>query len=147
MKFVYSDGGRKQAGYKGVASDCVVRAIAIVTNQSYQQVYDAINILSKSERITKNRLLKLKSKSSSRNGVYKSTYYKYLKSIGYEWVSTMYIGSGCKVHLKSSELPSGRLIVKCSKHLTSVIDGVIYDTYDPSRNETRCVYGYWGKNN
>ena len=24
-------------------------------------------------------------------------------------------------------------------------DGVINDIYDPSRNETRCVYGYWKK--
>ena len=40
---------------------------------------------------------------------------------------------------------NGRLIVKVSKHLTSVIDGVINDTYDPSRNATRCVYGYYIK--
>ena len=22
-------------------------------------------------------------------------------------------------------------------------DGVVHDTYDPSRDGTRCVYGYW----
>jgi len=32
-----------------------------------------------------------------------------------------------------------------SRHLTTVIDGVIYDTYDPSREGTRCVYGYYSK--
>jgi hypothetical protein len=26
-----------------------------------------------------------------------------------------------------------------------VIDGVIHDTFDPSRGGTRCVYGYWIK--
>jgi hypothetical protein len=53
----------------------------------------------------------------------------------------MQIGSGCTVHL----LPSGKLVVSVSKHLTAVIDGVIHDTHDCSRAETRCVYGYWNK--
>jgi hypothetical protein len=57
----------------------------------------------------------------------------------------MNIGRGCRVHLKTDELPAGRLIVPCSKHTTAVIDGVIHDTYDPSRHETRCVYGYFIK--
>jgi len=55
----------------------------------------------------------------------------------------MFIGSGCRVHLRSKELPMGTLIVSVSKHLTTVIDGVINDTHDCSRDGTRCVYGYW----
>jgi hypothetical protein len=55
----------------------------------------------------------------------------------------MQIGSGCTVHLKANELPAGRLVVSVSKHLTAVVDGVIHDTHDCSRGETRCVYGYW----
>jgi hypothetical protein len=55
----------------------------------------------------------------------------------------MQIGSGCKVHLRDGELPTGRLVVFVSKHYTAVIDGVIHDTYDPSRAGTRCVYGYF----
>lgn len=55
----------------------------------------------------------------------------------------MQIGSGCQVHLREDELPSGRLIVKVSKHLTAVINGVIHNSHDPSRDGTRCVYGYW----
>ena len=42
------------------------------------------------------------------------------------------------MHLKAAELPAGRLIVRCSKHTTAVIDGIIHDT-----NGTRCVYGYF----
>lgn len=57
----------------------------------------------------------------------------------------MSIGTGCKVHLTSNELPAGRLIVKVSKHLTAVINGVVHDTHDPSREGTRCVYGYYIK--
>lgn len=64
---------------------------------------------------------------------------------GWVWTPTMFIGSGCKVHLRGDELPAGRLIVSVSKHLVAVIDGVIHDTYDCSRNGTRCVYGYYRK--
>jgi hypothetical protein len=56
----------------------------------------------------------------------------------------MKIGTGCKVHLKDGEIPSyGRLVLSLSKHYSCVIDGVIHDTHDPSRDGDRCVYGYW----
>ena len=55
----------------------------------------------------------------------------------------MTMGSGCTVHMKKDELPDGDLIVSLSRHITCVKDGTIYDTYDPSRDGTRCVYGYW----
>jgi hypothetical protein len=40
MDFIYNDGGRVATGYKGRASDCVVRAIAIATQKPYQEVYE-----------------------------------------------------------------------------------------------------------
>jgi len=55
----------------------------------------------------------------------------------------MKIGSGYKVHLAEGELPMGRLVVHVSKHSVAVIDGVLHDTHDPTRGESRCVYGYW----
>jgi hypothetical protein len=139
MEFVYSDGGRELAGLKGNAGDCVTRAIAIATQKPYQEVYDAINGLSKVERPTKGK------KSSSRTGVFRKTYQKYLEENGWKWVPCMKIGEGCKVHLRKDELPSGRLIVSVSRHLTAVIDGIIYDNHDCSRNGNRCVYGYYMK--
>lgn len=84
-------------------------------------------------------------KSSARTGMPRVQYEKYLASIGWEWIPTMTVGSGCQVHLKAAELPAGRIIVKVSKHLCAVIDGVIHDTSDPSRGGTRCVYGYYRK--
>lgn len=141
MRFQYNDGGRKEAGYNGKASDCVVRAISIIVNMPYQKVYDDINLLAKDERITKRRV----TRSSSNSGVYKCTYTKYLEKLGFKWVPAMFVGKGCQVHLKENELPKGRLIVRLSKHLTSVIDGVIHDIYNPDREGTRCVYGYYIK--
>jgi hypothetical protein len=105
----------------------------------------------------------------------------YMAELGFEWVSCMgftmvdgaRVGTGCQVHLDENELPSGRLVVSLSRHMSAVIDGVIHDTYDPNdRGATiypnsfpmdqlpkaarrmtngngwiydpkRCVYGYW----
>lgn len=139
MNWIYDDGGRAAAGFKGETGDCVVRAIAIVTGQSYRELYDAINALAHTERVSKAR------RSSSRTGVRKPTTRRFMDSLGWAWVPTMQIGQGTKVHLRSGELPLGRLVVKVSKHVCAVIDGVIHDTHDPSRDGTRCVYGYWTK--
>ena len=84
-------------------------------------------------------------KSNSRSGVRRTTFRKYLEELGWKFVPTMTIGSGCKVHLRSDELPNGTIICSVSHHLTCVIDGVINDTYDCSREENRCVYGYFIK--
>jgi len=141
MKLNYNDGGRQAAGYKGQAGDCVVRAIAIATEKPYQEIYNAINEMGKAEHITK----KKRDKSTARDGVYKQTERRYLQSIGWKWTPTMFIGQGCKVHLRSDELPSGRIIAVVSRHTVAVIDGVINDLNDPSRGGTRCVYGYYQK--
>ena len=73
----------------------------------------------------------------------------------------MAIGSGCRTHLVTDELPAGRLIVRVSNHLTTVVDGIINDTWDCSwtwdypaidldENKIKiqgkkCVYGYFQK--
>lgn len=141
MKYIFDDGGRAAAGYKGQANDCVCRAISIATERPYQEVYDLINQYAKNERTGKRK----KGKSSAREGVYKQTIHKVMEHYGWRWTPTMLIGSGCKVHLKEDELPKGRLVVNVSKHCTAVIDGVLHDTYDCSRDGTRCVYGYYTK--
>ena len=141
MDFVFHDGGRATAGYKGKTGDCVTRSIAIATGKTYQQVYDALNQFAETERIGKRK----RKRSNSRTGVFRKTYQSYLESLGWQWTSTLSIGSGCQVHLRASELPPGPLIVKVSRHLTAVIDGVLYDTYDCSRAGTRCVYGYFSQ--
>ena len=141
MEFVFHDGGRAAAGYKGKTGDCVARSIAIATERTYQEVYDALNRFAQTERISKRK----RRRSSIRTGVFRQTYQAYLESFGWRWTSTMSIGSGCKIHLRPSELPRGPLIVKVSRHLTAVIDGVLYDTHDCSRGGTRCVYGYFSR--
>ena len=138
MKLKINDGGRAIAGYKGNTGDCVCRSIAIATEQDYKKVYDDLIAVKNSMHQTK----KIKG-SHPRTGVSRKVYDTYLKQLGWQWIPTMGIGTGCKFHLKKDELPNGNLIVRLSRHITAVINGVINDTYDPSRDGTRCVYGYY----
>jgi hypothetical protein len=137
MYWVLDDGGRKAAGFKGETGDCVVRAITIATQLPYKHVYDTINELAKLERPRK------KKRSNARTGVQKPTIKRFMESVGWIWTPTMFIGQGCRVHLRKDELPAGRLVVNVSKHMVAVIDGIVHDTHDPCREGTRCVYGYW----
>lgn len=169
MKFLEDDGGRAAAGYKGSAGDCVCRAVAIAAEMPYEEVYQRL-----ASGMGQQRAGKLgKRSASARNGVsVRRKWFKdYMDVLGFVWTPTMGIGTGCKVHLHDGELPMGRLIVSVSKHYTTVIDGVIHDTFDPQREmycshpinalqpmlahefthdgkfahsiSRRCVYGYW----
>jgi hypothetical protein len=146
IKFEYNDGGRSAAGFQATASDCVVRAVAIAGQYEYAYVYDALAHGNATERRTKHSQTR-SGRRSARSGI--STSRKWFKAWmathGWSWTPTMQIGQGCRVHLRADELPSGRLIVSVSRHLCAVIDGVVHDTHDPSRNGLRCVYGYWTK--
>lgn len=137
MKHVYHDGGRAEAGYKPYVNDCACRSIAIATGQPYKDAYDGLNQLAKKERLGKRK----KTRSSARNGVYMATLKKYMAAIGWQWVAYTKIGVGCTAHLVKDELPAGRLVASLSKHTTAIIDGVIYDTFDPQRDPLRQVYG------
>jgi hypothetical protein len=139
LPWVFNDGGRQAAGFKGLTNDCVVRSICIATQLPYTAVYEAMNEFAKGERQTK----RMRSRSSSRTGVHKKTSKAFMKELGWSWFPTMGIGTGTTVHLRDGELPLGRLVVAVSKHYTAVIDGVIHDTHDPSRDGTRAVYGYY----
>ena len=142
MLFKYSDGGRSKYFKAERVGDCVVRSICNATGKDYKEVYDEINELAKSERVGKRK----KGISNARNGVYKSTYKKYIEQVlGWKWHACSAIGVGCTMHLCEEELPWGTLILSLSKHNTCVKNKVLYDTYDCSREGTRCVYGYWSK--
>jgi hypothetical protein len=149
LPFIYDDGGRAQAGFKGKTNDCVVRAIAITASLPYSEVYAAIAKGVGSERNSKG--------ATARKGVHtRRKWFKDLMGVlGFTWVPTMQVGQGCTTHLAQGELPPGRLVVEVSKHTVAVIDGVIHDAFDPSRETQvinpdgsvriahRCVYGYW----
>lgn len=146
--FVQNDGGRAKAGYKGSTGDCVVRAIAIAAQLPYQKVYDTLFEMNK-EFAAKSRSRAAKrvrgDGGTPRNGSFYHTYHPLILSLGFDWVPTMRVGQGMTHHVRSDELPKGRLILRLSKHLAAFIDGALHDTYDCSREGNRGVYGYYIK--
>jgi len=170
MEYVRNDGGRSAADFKGTAGDCVCRAVAIASGQPYAEVYQRLADGMGSQRIGRRAA---KKSASARNGitVQRKWFKDYMRELGFKWVPTMTIGSGCKVHLSDGELPMGRLVVAVSRHYTAVINGVIHDTHNPQRDKSwsfepdhgqplkpnqgrnqngvwteiggRCVYGYF----
>jgi hypothetical protein len=142
VTWVYDDGGRAASGRRGGANDCVPRAIAIATGEPYGEVYDALFDLARALN-GRRRKANRRANVSPRSGVFRAAFEPYLLERGWTWTPTMSIGSGTTVHLRADELPSGRLVVSCSRHVVALIDGVIHDTHDPSREGTRAVYGYY----
>lgn len=159
--WVYNDGGRSTYFKGKKVGDCVARAVAIASGIDYKKVYDTFAEKQSKQRVTKKHLRyatynhtsaryswkdgKVRFAKTAQHGVaVKRKWFKdQMREWGFRWVPTMKIGSGCQVHLRADELPKGRLVVAVSKHYTCVIDGVVNDTYDCSRDGTRCVYGYW----
>jgi hypothetical protein len=139
--WVFNDGGRAAAGFTETG-DCVCRAIAIATEQPYQTFFENLSALGWFPGSEMKR---------GDDGLYRprpdnesQLTREYLAALGWTWTPTMRIGSGRKAHLRADELP-GRSYNSFSKHLVAVIDGVIHDNHDCSRDGTRCVYGYWRK--
>ena len=134
-KVIITDGGISKAGFRGEANDCVTRAVAIITERPYREVYQ--ELARYEQQVTGVR--------SARNGISKKAYKKYLADQGFTWTPTMQVGQGTTVHLRGDELPLGKLLVSVSRHMVAVIDGVVYDNHDSTRGGSRAVYGYWTK--
>jgi hypothetical protein len=139
LYWMYDDGGRADAGYKGGTGDCFVRAVAIATERPYREVYDLTNAIAKTEPRSKTR----RGQSNARLGVHRWTADRVCAQLGLEWTPTMKIGSGTTVHVRADELPAGRLVLSLSRHYAAFVDGLLHDTYDVSREGTRAVYGYY----
>lgn len=120
--------------------DCVIRAVAIAACLSYPEVEAAVMQHSQRERPRGDT-----KRSSGSVGIFtnRAWFKDYMRSLDFAWTATMGIGTGCTMHLCADELPPGRLVCMVSRHACAVIDGVLFDNHDCSRNGTRCVYGYW----
>lgn len=129
LAWVYDDGGRSKYFKAEKVGDCVTRSIAIATGRDYKEVYDELFAIAK---------------KSPRNGVKREAIRKYMRAHGFDWVACMSVGSGVTHHLRAGEIPmQGAIICSCSGHLVAVVDGVVHDTFDPTRDGVRAVYGYW----
>ena len=132
MEFKYDDGGRQDAGYRGPSrGDCVIRAIAIATGKPYKKVLAELYDRHKRHGIP----------FHPSQGTYPLAYGPYLKSLGFEFVKI----EG-KARFRRDNLPKRKiLIVSISRHLAAVMDGVLRDTWDSSKNGDALLIGYWTK--
>jgi hypothetical protein len=141
LPWAYDDGGRLRAGFPYAAGDCICRAVAIASGRPYREVYDELNDLAVT--FDDGRF----AGASASTGLPREIFRHYLTQAGWTWHPVMGIGTGCTMHLRAGEVPmTGRIIARVSQHLCAVIDGTIRDTSDPSRGGTRCVYGYFSRN-
>ncbi len=128
MEFIWHDGGRADCGYVGLTGDCVTRAIALATGRSYRDVYRQLGEITE---------------MSPRNGVATSVSSDYLKDLGWTYIP------GCGHCFLEQWLPKGPVIVHLTSqgwrrhgHFCTVIDHVVYDTWNPSDDEY-IIQGYW----
>lgn len=144
----YADGGRMAAGRKA-SGDCVTRAIATALGVDYLDVYNELLARQKDLHArVRSEKHKRATAGTPRTGVVRRVWREYLADAGWAWTPTMTIGSGTTVHLSLEDLhagllPAGPAIVRVSKHLTVVANGMVYDNHDPCRGGTRAVYGYF----
>ena len=147
MQHVFNDGGREAAGFKGHTGDCCIRAFAIATGKPYQEVYDLVNQLAKTER--PGSKCRRGRRSTARTGVFGATAHRLAYALAGAhlpggqpiWWPCCQIGLGAA---PISSLPTeGRLVVRFRRHYAAMIDGVIHDTFDPTYGRDRVVYGYW----
>ena len=133
MKWVKDTGGREKYYRKLTVGDCVVRAIAIANNMDYKVTYNIIKNYNNG--------------FSPRDGVNRKYYEAALKDMGWEYIPCCGRGHvGEYVRFNEKELPTDEIIIcKIDGHIAAVINGVLHDTYDCSRQGTRHVYGYWKK--
>ncbi len=149
--FKFDDGGRKNAGFTTTdQKDCVVRAISIATSIPYEAVHSDLlflqEVLAKTRKCKESEVLRQNPECiDPDHGVYRKVYEPYIKSLGLDWVSTKAFGGKFNVRFNKKDLPKGRLIVVLKEHLTTMINGVIRDTYDASEEGTKVVYGYFIK--
>lgn len=100
--------------------DCVIRSISLLTNRSWEDIYkELVHFSSKDGYMTDN----VEFVEDYLDDRYPRECH-YSKSVG-EF---------------AYEHPFGKYAVTMFNHITAIIDGVIYDTFDPSDRIMRCAW-------
>lgn len=135
MKFKYNDGGRASAGYKGTTGDCVCRAICILTKKPYKEVYTDLATRNQKEKPEPGARPNPKSAAA---GISTDRYWfkNYMSKLGFVKIPH----TGMQLN---EDLPMGRLFVVLDMHVTAVIDKVLYDINDCTKDGHRKVYALY----
>jgi cellobiose-specific phosphotransferase system component IIA len=138
LGFIYNDGGRADAGYKGSTGDCVVRAIAIAEQRDYEEVRRELMEYNRNYANTsRSRIAKKIQKrgATTRRGNWKRVYEKLLDNNGWTKHAKIRVGSTDRCYMLKSDIPSGRVLLKVRRHLVACVDHVINDTWDSRESD------------
>lgn len=138
-----SDGGRTASGFtEPDVRDCGVRALAHITGRAYGEIRSEI------ETVIRDRPGRVAADPESVEGGLKRRTLARLLGESWAWVPTHKNSphySGDTVRFISADLPAtGHLLVSVRDHYSALIDGVIYDTFDPTVGAP-VVHGYFTK--
>jgi len=124
-KYIYDDGGRRKAGYRRQANDCVVRAIAIASEMPYESIRTALEAMAKAQ-----------SRQCVDKGVFRETFHPLLTDMGWHY-------EGPWMPTPIWDIPLGRVICRLQHHLVAVIDGMPHDTHNAFRGKKRDILAYY----
>ena len=135
IDFQYDDGGRLEAGYKGQARDCVVRAYCILTGEDYRAMY---KVFAKAQgELTGGPV-------SARNGIVRAVSRPMFEALGLQKIK---LGRGKRPTFTEAYNLYGDCIVSTTRHLCALVNGALRDTADcrtylfPQGHTIRCVQG------
>ena len=138
--YIYDDGGRKDAGYKGTTGDCVVRAAAIISATDYREMYGmmADANANSAQRAKRQGVKRGYAKRTAANGVAKDAYVKVFGQIGL-----------VKVRLPKGQRPTyteayeryGDCVVTTARHMCAIVGGNLRDLFDGRTYEMESEYG------
>ena len=100
--------------------DCVIRSLSLLTNRSWEDIYkELVHYSSKEGYMTDN--VEFVEDYLDDRYTRECHYSKTVKEFAHEY-------------------PYGKYIVSMPNHVTSIINGVIIDTFDPSERIMRCAW-------
>lgn len=106
--------------YQRHIDDCTLRAISLLTNRTWSEVYDELSTLANKDGLMMDSVEFIEDYLDNR---YPRECH-YAKTIG-EF---------------AKEFSHGKYAVTTNGHITAIIDGIIYDTFDPSEKIMRCAW-------
>lgn len=106
--------------YDRSISDCVVRALSVLTNRSWYEVFDELSDLAGDVGLMFDRVEFVEDYLDERY----SRECHYSKTVG-EF---------------AEEHPIGKYAISMDGHITAVINGTIVDTFNPSNKIMRCAW-------
>ncbi len=105
-------------------SDCTIRAISLATNRPWEVIFDELSNYAREEGITFSEVEFINDYLSKRYERFCQDPKNKTETVG---------------DFANLKLP-GRWLVTMGGHITCVIDGVIYDIFDPSDRYMWCAY-------